>query len=53
VANLPILLVPGMPIGPISFTYMTTTVDRPYGHVELNSRYQNQAGTAPSKMYLH
>ncbi|MCL2324395.1 MAG: dCTP deaminase, partial [Actinomycetia bacterium] len=51
VANLPILLVPGMPIGQISFTQMTTPVDRPYGHVSLNSKYQDQEGTTPSKMY--
>ncbi len=31
VANLPIVLTPGMPIGQISFTQMTTPVDRPYG----------------------
>ncbi|MBK5210817.1 MAG: dCTP deaminase [Coriobacteriia bacterium] len=52
VANLPILLTPGMKIGQISFTSMTTEVDRPYGHFELGSRYQNQEGTTPSRMYL-
>jgi len=51
VANLPILLVPEMPIGQISFTQMTTSVDRPYGHVALRSKYQNQTGTTPSRMY--
>jgi len=52
VANLPILLTPGMKIGQISFNSMTTEVDRPYGHFELGSRYQNQEGTTPSRMYL-
>jgi len=52
VSNLPIVLVPGMPIGQISFTLMTTPVDRPYGHVSLRSKYQNQSGTTPSRMYL-
>lgn len=52
VANLPILLTPGMKIGQISFTKMTTEVDRPYGHHELRSRYQNQEDATPSKMYL-
>ena len=32
VANLPIVLTPGMKIGQISFSQMTTAVDRPYGH---------------------
>jgi len=53
VANLPILLAPGMPIGQISFTQMTTAVDRPYGHIGLKSKYQNQPGTVPSRMYLN
>lgn len=52
VANLPILLTPGMKIGQISFSLMTTEVDRPYGHEDLRSRYQNQQGATPSKMYL-
>lgn len=52
VANLPILLTPGMKIGQISFTSMTSEVDRPYGHFELGSRYQNQSGTTPSRSYL-
>lgn len=52
VANLPILLTPGMKIGQISFTTMTTEVDRPYGHHQLGSRYQNQEGTTESRMHL-
>jgi dCTP deaminase len=48
VANLPILLTPGMKIGQIAFEQLTTPVDRPYGHPELGSHYQNQVGPTPS-----
>lgn len=53
VANLPILLVPGMKIGQISFAQMTTGVDRPYGHPELGSKYLGQTEATPSKMFLN
>lgn len=53
VANLPILLVPGMKIGQISFSQMTTPVDRPYGHPELGSKYLGQDQATPSRMYLN
>lgn len=52
VANLPIVLAPGMKIGQISFSRMSTAVDRPYGHPELGSRYQGQSETTPSRMHL-
>jgi dCTP deaminase len=52
VANLPIILPPGMKIGQISFSQMTTSVDRPYGHPDLGSKYQGQEEATPSKMYL-
>lgn len=48
VANLPILLTPGMKIGQLSFEQLTTAVDRPYGHPDLGSHYQNQEGPTPS-----
>jgi dCTP deaminase len=51
VANLPILLAPGMKIGQISFSQMTSEVDRPYGHPELNSKYLGQDSATPSRMY--
>lgn len=53
VANLPIVLTPGMKIGQISFSEMTTAVERPYGHPELGSKYQGQSGATPSKMHLN
>ncbi|MCL2807530.1 MAG: dCTP deaminase [Coriobacteriia bacterium] len=48
VANLPILLTPGMKIGQIAFQQLTTSVDRPYGHPDLGSHYQFQEGPTPS-----
>lgn len=48
VANLPILLTPGMKIGQLAFEQLSTSVDRPYGHPELGSHYQNQEGPTPS-----
>jgi dCTP deaminase len=49
VANLPILLTPGMKIGQISFNRMSTPVDRPYGTPGLGSHYQGQKGPTPSR----
>ncbi len=53
VANLPILLVPGMKIGQVSFSQMSTEVDRAYGHPGLGSKYQGQSTATPSRMYLN
>jgi dCTP deaminase len=53
VANLPIVLTPGMPIGQISFMRMTTPVDRPYGSPGLGSRYLGQVEPTPSRAHLH
>jgi dCTP deaminase len=52
VANLPIVLRPGMKIGQISFSRLTSPVDRPYGSEGLGSKYQHQEGASPSRMYL-
>lgn len=51
VANLPIVLMPGMAIGQVSFFQMTTSVDRPYGTPGLGSKYQGQSDVTPSKMF--
>ena len=53
VANLPIVLTPGMKIGQISFAQMTTPVDRPYGSPELGSKYQGQNEATPSRAHLN
>ncbi len=52
VANLPMVLTPGMPIGQVSFMQMTTPVERPYGTPGLGSRYQGQVEPTPSRSHL-
>lgn len=51
VSNLPIVLMPGMAVGQISFLTMTTPVERPYGTPGLGSKYQGQSDATPSRMY--
>ena len=51
VSPLPIMLYYKMKIGQISFTQMTTPVDRPYGSKGLGSHYQGQKVPVPSKFY--
>ncbi len=53
VANLPITIYHGMPIGQISFMRMDGPVDRPYGSGETGSKYQGQAEPTPSRFYLN
>ena len=53
VANLPITIYHGMPIGQISFMRMDGPVDRPYGSGEAGSKYQGQAEPTPSRFYLN
>ena len=48
VANLPIILHPGMRIGQLSFERMSSPVERPYGCKDLGSHYQGQRGATPS-----
>ena len=51
VANLPITIYHGMPIGQISFMRMDGPVERPYGGSEVGSKYQGQAEPTPSRFY--
>ena len=53
VANLPITIYLGMPIGQISFMRMDGPVERPYGSDETGSKYQGQAEPTPSRFYLN
>jgi dCTP deaminase len=53
VANLPITIYEGMPIGQISFMRMDGPVERPYGARENRSKYQGQAEPTPSRFYLN
>jgi dCTP deaminase len=53
VANLPITIYRGMPIGQLSFMRMDGPVDRPYGSRETGSKYQGQDEPTPSRFYLN
>lgn len=50
IAALPIVLRPGMGIAQMVFARMDKPAARPYGHPELNSKYQGQQG-AQQSMY--
>jgi dCTP deaminase len=51
VANLPVTLYYGMKIGQISFLYLTTPAENPYGSPALGSKYQGQMEPTASRFY--
>jgi dCTP deaminase len=51
VANLPITIYYGMPIGQISFMRMDAPVEHPYGTTQVGSKYQGQDEPTPSRFY--
>jgi dCTP deaminase len=53
VANLPITIYHGMPIGQLSFMRMDAPVERPYGSSDTGSKYQGQSEPTPSRFYLN
>jgi dCTP deaminase len=53
VANLPITIYRGMPIGQISFMRMDQPVEHPYGSGAKGSKYQGQGEPTPSRFYLN
>jgi dCTP deaminase len=53
VANLPITIYHGMPIGQISFMRMDGPVESPYGSERTGSKYQGQDEPTPSRFYLN
>jgi dCTP deaminase len=53
VANLPITIYYGMPIGQISFMRMDGPVENPYGSGRADSKYQGQAEPTPSRFHLN
>ena len=53
VANLPITIYHGMPIGQISFMRMDAPVEAPYGSEAAGSKYQGQGEPTPSRYYLN
>src|SRR6187397_280312 len=53
VANLPITIYHGMPIGQISFMRMDGPVENAYGAREAGSKYQGQTEPTASRFYLN
>ena len=53
VANLPITIYYGMPIGQLSFVQLTEPAATPYGSGALGSKYQGQRGPTPSRYWLN
>ena len=53
VANLPITIYHGMPIGQVSFMRMDSPVERPYGSEVAGSKYQGQTEPTPSRFHLN
>jgi dCTP deaminase len=51
VANLPIMLYPGMKIGQLCLFRLTSAAEHPYGSAVYGSRYQGQRGPTPSRSY--
>lgn len=51
VANLPIRIYPGMPIGQLSFARLSSPASRPYGCEAMESKYQGQEGPTESRMW--
>jgi len=53
VANLPIMLWPGMKIGQLCLFRLSSPAERPYGTGATGSRYQGQRGPTPSRSHLN
>jgi dCTP deaminase len=51
VANLPIILWPGMKIGQLCLFRLSSPSERPYGSDGVGSRYQGQRGPTPSRAH--
>ncbi len=51
VANLPIVLWPGMKIGQLCLFRLSSAAEHPYGSAVYGSRYQGQRGPTPSRSY--
>ena len=53
VANLPIVLYPGMKIGQLCLFRLSSAAEHPYGSAVYGSRYQGQRGPTPSRSHLN
>jgi dCTP deaminase len=51
VANLPITLYAGMPVGQMCFVRLTSPAESPYGSASTRSKYQGQRGPTPSQYW--
>ena len=49
-ANVPLMLYPGMKIAQLAFIQTTTEVELPYGHRKLGSHYHGQQGATASRL---
>lgn len=49
-SRMPIRLYPGLRVGQLVFSKMTTSAEYPYGHEKLNSKYQGQRDPTASKI---
>lgn len=52
VGKMPIALYPGMRICQLSFEYLSSKAELPYGHPSRNSKYQGQRGPTSSRIHL-
>lgn len=52
VANLPIMLWPGMKVGQLCLFRLSSPAEHPYGSAVYGSRYQGQRGPTPSRSFL-
>ena len=53
VANLPIMLWPGMKIGQLCLFRLSSSAENPYGSAAAGSRYQGQRGPTPSRSHVN
>jgi dCTP deaminase len=53
VANLPIVLYPGMKIGQVCVLPLSSAAENPYGSARYGSRYQGQRGPTASRSHLN
>jgi dCTP deaminase len=53
VANLPIMLYPGMKIGQLCLFRLSSSAEHSYGSERYGSRYQGQRGPTPSRSHLN
>jgi dCTP deaminase len=53
VANLPIVLYPGMKIGQLCLFRLSSPAEHPYGSEKYGSRYQGQRGPTPSRSFAN